>query len=506
MADAAGKLQFVRDEIVLPSGATVGQALASGRDPWVEEQLLGPAFATGGDGLPRFALVYEELPRGCWKSGGAGGIALAEAVLEPGTDVVNAAGDTDQAAIVLGHVDGYLERNPRLDALVARRSNERLVEGGSRIRVISSDAPTAWGLGGTHRRFRVLADELTVWKDAGEDLWSALASATGKVPDAQTIVLSNAGFDSGRAWQWRVREAARTADWGHLYAPRGIPASWVAPTWVEQQRALLPPVAFRRVIENEWTAGAGDFVSPEQWARCVDPTLAPRAGGRGRFVGALDLGLVKDRTAFAVAHRDGDNVVLDDLQVWQGTRGEPVSIATVEQALLDAAGRFGSLRVAVDPWQLKGSVERLRAAGLAITEFAFSQTSVQRLSGALFESITAATLRVYPDADLEAEILGLRTVQTANGWRFDHGSRGFSDRAVALAMAVQLARKQPRARAGRTVSVPKGRIPEAPRGRHPLRARGLLVRDVLAERLGAAGLRVDGYDTSGLAARLGRRS
>jgi hypothetical protein len=457
--DAAGKIRFVLQQIVLPNGQAVGEALASGRDLWVVEELLGPAFATRDDGMPRLSLVYSELGRGSWKSGGAAAIALAEAVLEPGTDIVIAAGDIEQATIVLAHIDGYLDRNETLNALVSRRGNERLVEGGSRIRVISSDAPTAWGLGGTHRRFRVICDELTVWKPAGEELWAALVSATGKVPDAQTIVLSNAGFDAGRAWQWRVRETARTAEWGHLFAPAGIPASWVTPAWVEQQRALLPPVSFRRVILNEWTAGAGDFVSPEQWARCVDPLLAPQTGGRGRFVGALDLGLVKDRTALATVHRDGDNILLDELAVWQGSSDEPVSIATVERALLDAATRYRTLQLVCDPWQLKGSVERLRTGGLSIDEFAFTQTSVQRLSAALYSAITAATLRVFPDADLEAEILGLRTVQVANGWRFDHGSRGFSDRAVALAMAVQVAQQQSAWRRYRS-GLPKGRLPD----------------------------------------------
>lgn len=145
-------------------------------DPWVERDLLVPIFSTGEAGLPLFSLVDIEVARGHWKSGGAAAVAVAEAVLEPGTDVVIAAGDTDQAAIVLAHLDGYLERNPTLGALVTRRGNERVFEGGSRIRVISSDAPTSWGLGGTHRRFRVVADELTVWRD--EALWSARAQIT----------------------------------------------------------------------------------------------------------------------------------------------------------------------------------------------------------------------------------------------------------------------------------------------------------------------------------------
>ena len=37
---AAAKLRFVREEIVLPEGRTVGEALAAGRDPWIEEEVL----------------------------------------------------------------------------------------------------------------------------------------------------------------------------------------------------------------------------------------------------------------------------------------------------------------------------------------------------------------------------------------------------------------------------------------------------------------------------------
>ena len=37
---AAAKLRFVREEIVLPEGRTVGEALADGRDPWIEGPLL----------------------------------------------------------------------------------------------------------------------------------------------------------------------------------------------------------------------------------------------------------------------------------------------------------------------------------------------------------------------------------------------------------------------------------------------------------------------------------
>jgi hypothetical protein len=440
---AAAKLRFVRDEIVLPHGRSVGEEIATGRDSWIEEEMLGPAFAVNEFGLPLFSLVYLELGRGSWKSGGSAAVACTEAILEPGTDIVVGAGDVDQGAIILGHLDGYLDRNARLASLCTKRGNERLFEGGSRIRVLSSDAATAWGLGGERRRFRAICDELTIWRS--EELWAAFSSATGKVRDAQIIVLSNAGFDAGSSWQYRIREAARTELWGHLYAPPGIVASWISLEWIEQQRILLPAVAFERVIENRWTTGAGDFVTAEQWRECVDPFLQPSRGGSGRYFGGLDLGLTHDRTVLAIVHWHGDKIVLDELLVWQGEKTEPVSIVAVEAALLDAAERYPGLELYADPWQMRRSLEALKGR-IRMHEFVFSQASVQKLSSTLLNAVTSQVLRVFADVELEREVLGLRVVQTGSGWRFDHRAGRFSDRAVALAMAIQLAQERGRGR------------------------------------------------------------
>jgi hypothetical protein len=95
---AADPLAFVRSEIRLSDGRTVGKALAT--DPWIEAELLRPAFARDGSGLPSVRMLYLELPRGHAKSFYGAGIATAEAVLADSTDVVIAAGDRDQAVQV----------------------------------------------------------------------------------------------------------------------------------------------------------------------------------------------------------------------------------------------------------------------------------------------------------------------------------------------------------------------------------------------------------------------
>ncbi len=437
----SGPLSFIAHELTAATGQRFGELWA--RDPWITRDVLRPILARTSEGLPRHALVYVELSRGHAKSSYAAAIATAEVMLHDSTDVAVIAADRDQAKFITEHLDRFIRDNPELGKSFTTRDGEWTVPSRrSRIRIISSDVASSWGMGGTHKRFRVIADELTAWPARGEGLWTSVISATGKVPDVQTIILSNAGFDSANSWQWRAREVARTASWGYLFSAAGVIASWIEPSWVEQMRDLLPAPAFDRVIGNVWTSQSGDFVTREEYRRCVDPDWSRQLtaeAGRS-YAAGLDLGLTHDRTAFAVMHRDGTGSLrLDDLEVWSGTRAEPVSIAAIERAMVDASERFRPLSILADPWQLKASIERLRGEGCRIEEFTFSATSVARLSTALYSAIKSGRLRVFEDAALEEEILGLRVVQSSGGWRVDHRSGGFSDRAMALAMAIESA-------------------------------------------------------------------
>jgi hypothetical protein len=204
----------------------------------------------------------------------------------------------------------------------------------------------------------------------------------------------------------------------------------------------LPPVAFARVIENSWTSAAGDFITRDAWRRLVEPGLRPRTtGDAGRYFGGLDLGLTKDRTGFAVVHVEGERVVLDLLEVWEGTASDPVSILAVETFVDDAYRRFPGLRVTLDPWQAEGTFQKLTRAGRRIEKFTFSPKSIHGLSTTLYQCVQDETLRVYDDRELENEVLSLQTRETPEGWRFDHRRGGYSDRVVALAMALQAAVK-----------------------------------------------------------------
>ena len=78
----------------------------------------------------------------------------------------------------------------------------------SRMRVSSSDIASAYEIGGTHQRLRLVLDELANWPSKELELFSVLIGATGKDPDTQAIILSKAGFDPEHSWQYQVRADA----------------------------------------------------------------------------------------------------------------------------------------------------------------------------------------------------------------------------------------------------------------------------------------------------------
>jgi hypothetical protein len=432
---------FRREQIILPGGKRLGEV----EEAWQTENIFGPLDARDEAGNYQYQLTYLELPRGHAKTAVLAMEALASAFLDGDVRVFMAAADQDQARLCHEALIGYLRRNPALRGSFKVARNEIVVPAtGASIRVLSSDAPTAYGLGGLSQRLLILADELWCWH--GRELWDALWTATAKTRDWRVIVGSNAGFDTTSvAWELREMCRERVDPRFYIYSPDGVVASWISKKDLETQRRSLPPEVFQRLWENHWTEGSGSLITREQLEACVDPTWRPQTAGRQfvRYSVGVDLGLVRDRTARAVVHVEpGGRVVLDDLRVWQGSRRQPVQIADIEQDLVEVDERFNHPRISLDPWQLVGSQQRLQGR-LSIGEFRFTSESVRKLSENLLRLIQDRQLRLYPDTELERELLGLQMVQTQFGFRMDHRSGGFSDRVMALAMAALHATESP---------------------------------------------------------------
>jgi phage terminase large subunit-like protein len=275
----------------------------------------------------------------------------------------------------------------------------------------------------------------------------ALLSSAGDPAHWSRAVLEHALADP----LWRVHEVAG-------------PVPWLDPARVEEQRRRLPESSFRRLFLNEWVSGEDRVASLEDLRTCVtlDGPQEPVEGVD--YVLGIDLGLKNDRTAVAVCHAErlsgledptvGGRVVLDRLQVWQGSRLRPVKLDDVEEWVSAASEKYNRAAMIVDPWQSAGLMQRLQARGVArsgwsgqsggwrrwgaVEEFTFSAQSVGRLASTLTLLIRNHALALPDDPELIEELANLRLKETSPGvLRIDHDSGRHDDRAIALALAAQ---------------------------------------------------------------------
>lgn len=425
---------FRLNELTLPDGRRLAEAI----EPWQEEHVFSPLDELDQDGRWRYRLLYFQLARGHAKSWMCAAEALTVAIYESDARVYLAAADQEQAGLIYEHLVGIVRRNPRLSSGVTLGKYQATVSAnGSTIRVLSSDAPSVYGLGGTGRVYVAILDEL--WAHKNGELWTALWSATGKVPRWRVVVASNAGYDF-QSVAWRVREIARAEAWGYLYAPDGPVAGWLTPEWLEQMRSSLPPDFYQRLVENRWVEGSGSFITREQLEKCIDPNLEMRMQGESEiaYVAGVDFGRVHDATAIAVCHQDRttQRIVLDYLTTFRGSKTSPVEIEAVEAAMVEAARRFRLRRVIVDPHEMRSTVQRYRGR-LPLKEFEMTSASVQLLSRTMFELLASSRFRMFHHPDFERELLAMNVVTKSYGWRIDHPAGGRSDMVSAVSLCVQ---------------------------------------------------------------------
>lgn len=416
----ADRMEFIGD-LVLDDGRPLRDVL-TGR----QREMLA--------GIHRHPWSYIELSRGSGKTTLVAAEVTAELYLgKPGSRLYAAATDKDQAGLLGELVAGFIQRS----AILARsaeieRWRIRIPSIGSRLDILSSDAPSSLGL----IPDMILCDELTSWRD--EALWHALWTAAGK-RSAKMIVFSTPG-DLGH-FSKRVRDAAAEGGRWFYYA-RHQPPEWLSSDYLAEMRRTLPADIYARFFEARWVQGGGRPIMPDDLAAVFDPQLPRQTrGARGvAYAAALDVGLVNDRSVLAVVHQEASGtVVVDRLEVWEGTRDNRVLFADLAEALRRIHRDFNHLTIIIDPWQALNLVETLRAEGLRFEEAKFTSEYRHRIDANLFRLIKDRQLWCFagtPESDLLAdEMLNLEVELKPGGWRFNHRPGLHDDAWTAVAMA-----------------------------------------------------------------------
>lgn len=381
---------------------------------------------------------------------------------------VIAAADRDQAALLRRAMEREADLNaPWLKRRISFKratisSTRHAVSPASQIDVITSDAPSSFGL----IPDLVICDEVTQWRS--QAIWDSLMSARIKRPDCVVIVLTNAGLQG--SWQWDALQQAKQSDRWRVYeAPRML-ASWMDAAEIAEARKLLTPALARRMFDNQWIDPTTDneYLTRSQVEACerlgARLGLSFRSDGDSgvRYVAAVDYGPVKDRTVMVLMHRAGEVVVIDQMLVLQGSRDNHVSLAKVDGWLASVHKRFHRPVIVLDPYQLEATAQKFERQGCTVERFEpRGGKSNYELAENLRTLVINGRLAWYAccgsielsdgKADTLVDEMASLVVQPMSyGYRINHTSAKHDDRCVAIGMGalklVELPNRRRRAR------------------------------------------------------------
>lgn len=398
---------------------------------------------------------YEQLPRGHGKTL-ANSIAATWTLIAAKTriSVYCAGADQDQARLLRDAIDTLVQLNPWLSSvLTVQRDVVAHRKTGSRLEVLSGDAASSYGITPS----AIFIDELTVWPDGeGEKLWHSLFSAAAKRNNCFLSIISNAGFGMGESWQWKVYESCfADPSWytQHLDGPK---ASWLKSEHIEEQRRILPPMAFDRSWGNVWTRTKGDALTEIDIMASImpspgrnQPIPGPMTGRESgyTFVAGLDLSTRRDRSALTVVGVNGQTqrIRLAMVKTWAPGADGRIDLIAVQNAVIEAHRKFRLHSLVYDPLQAELMTAQLeKFSGLRCVEQVFSNASnLNRMASAILELFRERKFDMYRDEQMLADLRKLRIVERAAGFKLeamrDSATGSHSDAAIALAICAPLA-------------------------------------------------------------------
>jgi phage terminase large subunit-like protein len=379
---------------------------------WQEHGIVRPLFATGADGRRIVRTCLLMLPRKNGKSELAAALAIDGLLFdnERGAEVISAAADKGQAALVFDVAAAMIRADPELIAVCDILDYQKRIvhrKSGSVYRAISAEAYSKHGFNCS----RLIYDEIHA-VGADRELWDVLTTSTGGRDQPLTIAISTAGYDRhSLLWELYtyakkcladptidpsflpiIYEAAPDADWTDPGVWRGCNPALGDFRSLEEMttacaRAQEIPAQennFRRLYLNQWTEQSSRWLTLASWDACRG-TVSPAALKRRPCYIGLDLSMTRDLTAVVAvfpfddgtfqviahffipaataAHRGrSDRVRVDE---WTrggwltATPGEVVNYEAVRAYINELGAAYDVREIAFDPWNSTDLITRL---------------------------------------------------------------------------------------------------------------------------------------------------
>jgi phage terminase large subunit-like protein len=427
------------------------------------------------------------------KSTFAAGLALCHLCgpeSRPRAQIVSAAADRGQAALIFNELQAFALADPAMaDRLIFRSHNKTAedVISGSTFSALSSDATKAHGLSPA----LAICDEIAQWKS--RHLLDAISTGMGAHAEPLLLGISTRSPDPDNPFEQLLSYASDIAA-GAAIDPAFFAAVYSAPMDLDPfseaawhaanpdmtparladiraqavQVARLPSMrpAFEAFVLNRPTASDARFIAPQDWDAC-----GGEAEARGPCFGGLDLaGGAADLCAFALywpetkllrawAFMPAGRVAEAELSdrapyaAWAAaghviiTPGRAIDRAWLGNWMAEATEGLELVSIAADRWMLADLVQQLDREGLSLPIAAHGQgfRDMSPAVGALERLVLDARLRHGGNPLLRWSVANAAVEMDAAGNRklSKLRSRGRIDPLVAAIMAIGVAEAQP---------------------------------------------------------------
>ena len=358
------------------------------------------------------------------------------------------AADRGQAQAIFRYIKGFLASIPMLARMVESEKAESI---DLTNRVTVSVATCSYKSVRGFTAAAVICDEVAFWRsDEGADpaieVIRAVRPALATIPDSLLLGISSPYARSGPLWEAYRKHYGEDSDTLVWQAPTRIMNPTIAQELIDRDMAADPEAA-RSELEAEFRSDLASFLDPEVIEAVTVPgryelppqtrvkymAFADPSGGRG------------DAAALALAHAEGERVIVDVAQRWPA----PHDPAVVVGEMAGILKTYGLRRVTGDRYAGAWPEQEFQKHGITYQAAAKDKSTLYL---ELLPLVLSGRVELLDIRQLFAELRNLvRRIRSAGRDLVDHPPRGQDDLANATAGAcsqvgAEVNRPRPRVR------------------------------------------------------------
>ncbi len=345
--------------------------------------------------------------------------------------------DRRQARVVFRYVLALLQAVPMLEALIERQTAEAIrLTNRINLEIHTSSFRSVRG----YTVVGAVCDELAFWPtddsaNPDAEVIAALRPAMSTVPGALLVAISSSYARRGELWRAYQRHYGKDGDPVLVWQADTRTMNPTVPQAVIDQAYADDEASARAEYGAEFRADLEAFVSREAIDAAVIPDrleLPPLADVEYRAFVDPSGGSGADSMTLAIAHRDGDRILLDVIR----EKRPPFSPEAVVAEFVETLKAYRCYRVIGDRWGGEFVREPLRKAGIT---YDLSDKSKSDLYLSFLPLLNSARVELLDVPRLRAQLAGLER-RTARGGKdtIDHGPNMHDDLINAAAGAVTL--------------------------------------------------------------------